>query len=111
MIFPSLLENFKALSSGTDAFKQLKQHCEAHILNSEYSLEHSALFFILGLSKNYVLLYEDQAITPEFAKTAKDQLLDYMQQLHDAIVTENKILILETLNKVTADYLHSSRIF
>lgn len=111
MIFPTLLKQFQNLSNGSDAFKQLKNQCEAHILNADSSLEKSTLFLIYGFAKNYVLLYEDQAVTAEFSAAAKTQLLGYMQQLNQAIETGDKALILDSLNQVTADYMQSSRVF
>lgn len=66
---------------------------------------------IYGFAKNYVLLYEDQAITAEFAAKAKNQLLGYMQQLDTAIQTQDRATILNHLDQVTAHYMQSSRIF
>ena len=84
MIFQSILTQFQTLSSGTDAFKQLKQVCEQSIPLATDSSEQTALFLIYGFAKNYVLLYEDQAVTSEFAQAAKQQLLDYMLKLDSA---------------------------
>lgn len=39
MMFQSLLEQFQALPSGTDSFKQLKNHCEQQIKTADLSLE------------------------------------------------------------------------
>lgn len=111
MIFQSILTQFQTLPSGTDAFKQLKQRCEQQILLATESSEQAALYLICGFAKNYVLLYEDQAITPEFAQTAKQQLLSYMSQLDGAIQTGQKAEILDSLNQVIADYMQSSRVF
>ena len=111
MMFQSLLEQFQALPSGTDSFKQLKNHCERQIKTADLALEQTALFLIYGFAKNYVLLYEDQAVTADFSNAAKTQLLTYMQQLNAALATQDKALILERLNQVTQDYMHSSRVF
>jgi len=111
MIFPALLEQFQNLPFGTDAFKQLKINCEYQIIHGESNFEKSAVFLIYGFAKNYVLLYEDQAITAEFAANAKAQLLGYIQQLNTAIQTQNSATLLDTLNQVTAHYMQSSRIF
>ena len=75
------------------------------------SAEQTALFLIYGFAKNYVLLYEDQAVTADFSNAAKTQLLTYMQQLNAALETQDKALILERLNQVTQDYMLSSRVF
>ena len=111
MMFSALLEQFQNLSSGSDAFKQLKNQCEAHILNVDSDLEKSTLFLVYGFAKNYVLLYEDQGVTAEFSAAAKAQLLGYMQQLNDALQSGDKSLILDALNQVTVEYMQSSRVF
>lgn len=90
MTFSILLEQFQNLPFGTDAFKQLKINCESQIAHSESDFEKTAIFIIYGFAKNYVLLYEDQAITAEFAAKAKNQLLGYMQQLDTAIKTQDQ---------------------
>ena len=111
MTFQFLFEQFQALPSGSDSFKQVKNQCEQHIKTANSALEQSALFLIYGFAKNYVLLYEDQAVTAEFSTAAKTQLLNYMQQLNTALQTQNKALILDSLNHVTQHYMLSSRVF
>ena len=111
MMFQSLFEQFQALPSGTDSFKQLKNHCEQQIKTTDLALEQTALFLIYVFAKNYVLLYEDQAVTADFSNAAKTQLLTYMQQLNAAFETQDKALILDRLNQVTQDYMLSSRVF
>ena len=46
MIFQSILTQFQTLSSGTDAFKKLKQICEQNIPLATDSSEQAALFLI-----------------------------------------------------------------
>nr|WP_314370471.1 hypothetical protein [uncultured Acinetobacter sp.] len=111
MIFQSVFENFQVLSNGTDAFKQLKVECEQSIKDSKDQLDYAALFFIYGFAKNYVLLYEDQAISPEFAKKAKDLLLRYMHDLNEALISQDTSLILSTLNQISKNHIESSKIF
>lgn len=111
MNFKAILLNFSQLPSGTDTFKQLKQLCEQQLGQPQPSLEKTALFLISGFAKNYVLLYEDQAIRPEFAQNAKNQLLGYMQRLSDALESADEARILEALNQVSSDYMQSSRVF
>jgi hypothetical protein len=55
--------------------------------------------------KNYVLLYEDQAVTPEFSQTTKQQLLAYISQLNEAIHASDKGNILDALYQVTSGYM------
>ncbi|MGK9155851.1 hypothetical protein [Acinetobacter radioresistens] len=111
MTFQSILENFKAASNGTDAFKQLKVLCQQSISNVNNNLDSSALFLIYGFAKNYVLLYEDQEVNPEFAKKAKNQLISYMSELNTALITQDSHLVLKALNNVAEQYFRSSKIF
>lgn len=111
MNFSTIFENFKILSAGTDAFKQLKNNCESALQKNTISLEHSSLFLIYGFAKNYVLLYEDEAVESEFASSAKEQLLSYMQILNNALQSNQSHIILEVQNKISYQYMQSSRIF
>lgn len=111
MNFSTIFENFKNLPSGTDAFKQLKNECEyaLHIPSTE--IDHSALFLIYGFAKNYVLLYEDEAVKSDFAHSVKQQLLTYMQMINDALLSKDSDLILKVQNNIAHHYMNSSRIF
>ncbi|MCU4581255.1 hypothetical protein KTJ32_09680 [Acinetobacter gyllenbergii] len=111
MTFQSIFETFQTLPNGTDAYKQLKNQCEQAIVAAEYPLEHSALLLIYGFAKNYVLLYEDQPVTPDFSNKVKAQLLAYMNELNQALITQDAMHILTALNNVSTQYIQSSRIF
>lgn len=110
MYFSTIFEKFKTLSAGTDAFKQLKNECE-QALQTSSDLDQTALFLIYGFAKNYVLLYEDEAVESDFAQSVKQQLLEYMQLLNDALQQKDLVLILQAQNQVTSQYMKSSRIF
>lgn len=111
MNFQSIFNDFQSASNGTDAFKQLKQQCEQAIQQQEQTHEYSALFLIYGFAKNYVLLYEDQAVTSEFALQAKQLLILYMVELNQALITQEARIILDRLNYVIKIYNQSSKIF
>ena len=111
MMFQSLFEQFQALPSGTDSFNDHINDLAHQINTANLAIEQTALFLIYGFAKNYVLLYEDQAVTAQFSNAAKTQLLTYMQQLNAAFETQDKALILDRLNQVTQDYMLSSRVF
>jgi len=111
MSFSVIFENFKNLSAGTDAFKQLKNECENALQAPNSSINQTALFLIYGFAKNYVLLYEDEAVESDFAQVAKQQLLNYMQTLNDALLNENTELLLLSQNQIIQHYMQSSRIF
>lgn len=111
MKFQTIFENFKGSANGTDAYKQLKVQCEQSLKNSDQQLEYSSLLLIYGFAKNYVLLYEDQAVTSEFAEKVKDQLVHYMSDLNKALLTRDSAKILDSLNSISKEYIASSRIF
>src|SRR5690606_36803091 len=100
MKFQFIFDNFKALPNGTDAFKQLKILCEQEIGNNN-NLDNSALLLISEFAKNYVSLYEDQEVTPQFAKKARSQLIDHMSELNLALIILDSNLVLETLNNIS----------
>jgi hypothetical protein len=112
MNFSTIFQNFKSLSTGTDAFKQLKNECEQTLLSpTSNTLDHSSLLLIYGFAKNYVLLYEDEAVTSQFAQSAKQQLIEYMSILDKALQEQNAQAILQALNSISNQYMKSSRIF
>lgn len=111
MNFQLVFEEFNALSNGTDAFKWLKNNCEQAIKKSDLLAEHCCLFLIYGFAKNYVLLYEDQPVSPEFSNAAKTQLLKYMQQMLIALNSQDSQQVLHTLNNISSKYMQSSRVF
>ncbi|WOE31001.1 MULTISPECIES: hypothetical protein [unclassified Acinetobacter] len=111
MNFSTIFKNFQSLSSGTDAFKQLKHQCEDVLHHSSLSQDAAILFLIYSFAKNYVLLYEDEAVSSEFAYSAKQQLLNYMQILDSALQSKNADLILTAHHQVIHDYVNSTRIF
>ncbi|WP_038341935.1 hypothetical protein [Acinetobacter sp. A47] len=111
MTFQTIFETFQTLPNGTDAHQQLKNQCEQAILHSTHPLEHCALLLIYGFAKNYVLLYEDQAVTPDFSSKVKAQLSSYMHEINQALLTQDANQILNTLNDISKQYMQSSRIF
>lgn len=58
-----------------------------------------------------MILYEDEAVTSEFANTSKSTLIDYMECLNEALLSQNDSAILNALNQVSDDYIKSSRVF
>ena len=111
MTFQAIFETFQTLPNGTDAYQQLKNECEQAIIRAENPLEHCSLFLIYGFAKNYVLLYEDQAVTPVFADKVKAQIVTYRHELNEALSTKDTSRILTALNNVSKQYVGSSRIF
>lgn len=111
MNFQTILLNFKNQSTGTDAFKDLKNACEQSLKESQNTKEKAAVYLIYGFARSYVLLYEDEAVTTEFSHASKTQLITYMERLNQALLSHEDSAILNALNQVSDDYIKSSRIF
>ncbi|QIT18051.1 hypothetical protein [Acinetobacter pittii] len=111
MNFQTILLSFKNHSTGTDAFKDLKNACEQSLKESQDTKEKAAVYLIYGFARSYVILYEDEAVTTEFAYTSKTQLIAYMESLNKALLSQDDSAILSTLNQVSDDYIKSTRVF
>lgn len=111
MNFQTILSSFKNQSTGTDAFKNLENACEQYLKQSPDLNEKSATYLIYGFARSYVILYEDEAVTTEFARASKETLMNYMSHLNEALLTQDDSLILSALNQVSNDYMQGSRVF
>ena len=111
MNFQVIFEKFKNSSNGNDTFKQLKLQCELALKSPLNELESTALLIIYNFAKNYVLLYEDQEVTPIFAEKVKYQLTEYMSELAISLSSNDPHMILNALNTISQHYMASSRIF
>lgn len=111
MNFQTILSSFKNQSTGTDAFKNLKNACEQYLKQSSNLNEKAAAYLIYAFARSYVILYEDEAVTTEFAQASKEALMNYMNHLNKALLTENHSTILSALNQVSNDYMQGSRVF
>jgi len=111
MNFQAILSSFKNQSTGTDAFKNLKNACEQYLKQSSDLNEKAATYLIYGFARSYVILYEDEAVTTEFAQASKETLMNYMSHLNKALLTQDDSIILSALNQVSNDYMQGSRVF
>jgi hypothetical protein len=111
MSFQTILLSFKNQSIGTDAFKDLKNACEQSLKESQDTKEKAPVYLIYGFARSYVILYEDEAVTTEFAHTSKTQLIAYMESLNKALLSQDDSAILSALNQVSDDYIKSTRVF
>jgi hypothetical protein len=109
MNFDELIRQFTALPPGTDNFLKVKDEM---ILLTEADPGHAAAYFLVyGFARSYVLLYEDQGISPEFAATAKTQLLGYMNRLAEAFHAGEAQDLIDAMNWIVLDYNKSGKIF
>lgn len=101
MSFSTVVQEFRNALPGTDAFKQVRVHCEQIIRTVP---EQAAMCFVIGeFCRAYVLFYEDQEVSPQFAQKVQAQLLGYMDSLETALRTGSN----DALNQVVVAYAGS----
>lgn len=105
MDFSTVLQQFSIALPGTDSFKRVREQCEQIIRTLP---EQAAVCFVVGeFCRAYVLFYEDQEVSPEFAQKVKAQLLGYMNSLQSALETGESQAIGNALNQVVVAYAGS----
>lgn len=109
MKFSEMVKQFERALPGAESFKTAKAHCDAIMQDEPFQT--AAAFLIAGFCRTYVLLYEDQAVTSEFASKNQQQLLHYMQILDQALATQEPAKVYIAINDVLQHYLVSDRIF
>ena len=73
MTFQDSAAQFEKSGGGTDDFKRLYKESFALMKTDSAN---AALYFVIGVAAHaYVIQYEDQAITAEFAESAKAALV------------------------------------
>lgn len=105
MNFSTAVQEFRNALPGTDAFKRVRMHCE-HLIRTVP--EQAALCFFVGeFCRAYVLFYEDQEVSPEFAQQIQMQLLGYMDSLETALQANDSHVLIAALNQVVVAYAGS----
>ena len=109
MLLKDVLQKFKEQAPGTDAYKEVKAKC-LELMTSDPN-NAAAYFLIFGFARSYVLLFEEEAVSPDLASRAKKQLEHYMDILCSAIADGTVEAKMSSLNAIVLDYLQSDRIF
>jgi hypothetical protein len=109
MSLKNVLQTFRSHSPGTDAYKEVKASC-LNLARTDAD-NATAYFLVFGFARSYVLLFEEEAVPPDLAHRAQDQLAKYMELLCEGIVAGTAEARLSSLNAVVLDYLQSDRIF
>lgn len=101
MTFDEEASRFAAAESGTDSFKLLYKAAFA-LMTQEPA--HAAFYFVIGVAAhNYVLQYEDQGVTPEFADKSKAVVVGFNQRIAQALASP-PLEGLRLLGEVSSDY-------
>jgi len=100
MDFKVLTAEFVQSVPGTDSFLSVKRHC-LDLMKSDPQ-NAAAYFVIYGFARSYVILHDDEGITPEVAGAAQAQLGAYMEAVGQALGDSNAVF--EALNRIVIDY-------
>jgi len=101
MNFQDTAAQFERSGGGTDDFKRLYK--DAFELMKTDSAN-AALYFVIGVAAHaYVIRYEDQAVTTEFAEGAKATMAGFCQKVCAALAADPTTR-LTLLGEVASDY-------
>lgn len=103
MTFEEIANRFEhsESGSGSDAFKTFYK--EAYEL-MKLDPDNAGLYFVVGVAaQTYVIKYEDQAVSPQFARQAKDTVMRFNRRLLDALRQDPRER-LRILGEVAVEY-------
>lgn len=101
MTFDVDASRFAAAESGTDSFKLLYKAAFG-LMTAQPA--NAAFFFVIGVAAHsYVVQYEDQGVSPEFADKAKALMVGFNNKIALALASTPDVAI-KLLGEVSADY-------
>ncbi|MBI0029827.1 hypothetical protein H3S75_01080 [Gilliamella sp. B14384G15] len=109
MTFSEVTKTFATSLPGTDSYVKLRKAMRALI--QEDSKNASVYFLIFGFARTYVMLYEDQEVSPQFAEDNQKLMLSYLNILDEALNKQDAQSIYQALNKVVNEYENSKKVF
>ncbi|WP_085246828.1 hypothetical protein [Gilliamella mensalis] len=109
MTFSDVTKTFATSLPGTDSYVKLQKAMSALIQEDPQNA--SVYFLIFGFARTYVMLYEDQEISPQFAEENQNLMLSYLNILDEALNKQDAQSIYHALNKVVNEYENSKKVF
>ena len=109
MTFSEVTKIFATSLPGTDSYVKLRKAMRTLI--QEDPSNASVYFLIFGFARTYVMLYEDQEVSPQFAEDNQKLMLSYLNILDEALQKRNAESIYQALNKVVNEYENSKKVF
>lgn len=109
MIFSEVTKTFATSLPGTDSYVKLRKAMRTLIQEDPNNA--SVYFLIFGFARTYVMLYEDQEVSPQFAEDNQKLMLSYLNILDEALHKQNAESIYQALNKVVNEYENSKKVF
>lgn len=109
MTFSDAVTAFADSLPGTDAYVRLRQTMQTLI--KQDSQNAAAYFLIFGFARTYVMLYEDQEVSPQFAEENQQVMLSYLQIIDNALQQGDQAKLYQALNQIVNQYENSKKVF
>lgn len=109
MAFSEVVNQFAKSLPGTDTYVKLRK--EMQQLIQEDPSNASVYFLIFGFARTYVMLYEDQEVSPQFAEDNQKLMLSYLKILDEALKEKDSANLYDSLNRVVNEYENSKKVF
>jgi translation initiation factor 2B subunit (eIF-2B alpha/beta/delta family) len=109
MTFSEVIKIFATSLPGTDSYVKLRNAMRELIQEDPNNA--SVYFLIFGFARTYVMLYEDQEVSPQFAEDNQKVMLSYLNILDRALREQSAESIYQALNKVVSEYENSKKVF
>jgi hypothetical protein len=109
MTFSEVTKTFATSLPGTDSYVKLRKAMRALIQDDPKNA--SVYFLIFGFARTYVMLYEDQEVSPQFAEDNQKLMLSYLNILDEALKKQDEKCLYQALNKVVNEYENSKKVF
>lgn len=109
MTFSEVTKTFATSLPGTDSYVKLRKAMRSLIQDDPKNA--AVYFLIFGFARTYVMLYEDQEVSPQFAEDNQKLMLLYLNILDEALKKQDAQSIYQALNKVVNEYENSKKVF
>lgn len=109
MTFSEVVTTFANSLPGTDSYVKLRIAMRKLIQEDPHNA--SVYFLIFGFARTYVMLYEDQEVSPQFAEDNQKLMLSYLKILEQALQKGDAAELYQALNQVVNEYENSKKVF
>ncbi|MDF7671252.1 hypothetical protein PT276_08620 [Orbaceae bacterium ESL0721] len=109
MTFSEVVKSFASSLPGTDTYVKLRKSMQTLI--HEDPKNAAAYFLFFGFSRTYVMLYEDQEVSPQFAEENQQVMLSYLKIVEEALNKHDDQSVYVALNHVVNKYENSKKVF
>lgn len=109
MTFSEVVATFAKSLPGTDTYVKLRTAMRKLIQEDPHNA--SVYFLIFGFARTYVMLYEDQEVSPQFAEDNQKLMLSYLTILDEALNRGDAANLYQALNRVVNEYENSKKVF